>query len=87
MGCRGERPTVLAVTNFFSNNVSVIDTLTNTIVATMAVTGDSGGGQPWPERGPDRGPNQFDGSVSVINTITNTVIGTVTVVVPRSASR
>ena len=75
------------VTNFLSDNVSVIDTLTNTIVTTIPVGGGPFGVAVNAARTRAYVGNQFDDSVSVIDTATNTVIATVPVGFFPSASR
>ena len=68
------------IPNSANNNVSVIDTVTNTVVATVGV-GDEPGGVTVNPAGTRvyvsnylNGPNFINGSVSVIDTATNTVI-------------
>ncbi len=67
------------VTNALSNNVSVIDTATNTVVATIPV----GNFPLWVEITPDGArafvTNTNSNNVSVIDTATNTVVATVPV--------
>jgi YVTN family beta-propeller protein len=68
------------VANFTSNTVSVIDTGTNTVVATVPVAGPSPvGAAVTPDGKRAYVPNGNSDTVSVIDTTTNTVVATVTV--------
>ncbi|MGW4785042.1 YncE family protein, partial [Streptomyces sp. NPDC004230] len=67
------------ITNTTSNNVSVIDTTTNTVVATIPV-----GSDPWKLAINPNGRRAYvttaaTNNVQVINTTTNTVVATVPV--------
>ena len=65
------------VTNYDSNNVSVIDTATNTVVATVTVGSDPFGVSENPAGTKVYVANQGSNNVSVIDTATNTVVATV----------
>ncbi len=65
------------VANFSSNNASVIDTSTNTVIATIALGSLPYGGAVGSSRA--YVANLGSSNVSVIDTSTNTVIATVTV--------
>ena len=67
------------VTNFSSNNVSVISTATNTVVATVAVGAGAEGVAITPDGSSVYVVNTNGNSVSVIDTATNTVIATTSV--------
>ncbi len=67
------------VTNGGSNNVSVIDTATNTVVATVAVGNLPFGVAITPDAALAYVVNVFTSNVSVIDTATNTVVATVAV--------
>lgn len=67
------------VTNSGSNNVSVIDTATNIVTATVPVGNDPVGVAVTPEGTRIYIANSGSNSVSVIDTITNTVTATVDV--------
>jgi YVTN family beta-propeller protein len=71
--------TVAYVTNQIDNTVSVIDTATNTVTATIAVV--RGGGPTGVVVSPDGTrayvTNQFDDSISVIDTASNSVVATI----------
>src|SRR5215471_5713243 len=63
------------ITNGFSNTVSVIDTATNTVTATIPVGSFPFGVAVIPDGSKVYVPNIGDNTVSVIGTATNTVIG------------
>ncbi len=67
------------VTNSSSNSVSVIDTSTNTVVATVAVGSNPVGVAITPDGTRAYVANQLSNSVSVIDTSSNTVVATVAV--------
>ena len=67
------------VTNQTSNNVSVINTATNTVVATVTVGTTPAGVSVSPDGSFVYVTNRTSNNVSVINTATNTVVATVTV--------
>ena len=67
------------ITNGFSDNVSVIDTATNTVVATVPVGNDPCGVAVHPDESRVYVTNSFNDNVSVIDTVTNTVVATVMV--------
>src|SRR5207244_4394958 len=67
------------VTNFTSNNVSVIDTSTNTVVATATVGSAPYGVAITPDGTRVYVSNTLSNNVSVIDTSTNTVMATVAV--------
>jgi YVTN family beta-propeller protein len=67
------------VTNTGSNNVSVIDTAANTVVATVPVGSLPSGVAVTPDGKHAYVTNQSSNTVSVIDTATNTVVATVTV--------
>ncbi len=67
------------ITNASSGNVSVIDTTTNTVVATVTVGDFPHGVAVTPEGSRVYVVNQGSDNVSVIDTATNTVVDTVTV--------
>ena len=67
------------VTNGGDNTVSVIDTATNTVVATIPVGQFPFGVAITPDGTRAYVPNAGDNTVSVINTATNTVVATVPV--------
>ena len=66
--------TTAYVTNRFDNTVSVIDTATNTVVATLPVGGTPAAVDVTPDGAFAYIANANDGTVSVINTATNTVV-------------
>ena len=65
------------VTNYGSDNVSVIDTATNTVVATVGVGSEPRGIAIMPDGSRAYVANVRSTNVSVIDTATNTVVGTV----------
>src|SRR5262249_1315798 len=65
------------ITNLNDANVSVIDTATNTVTATVPVGADPEGVAVNPNGGVVQVPNLGSASVSVIATATNTVTATV----------
>src|SRR3979490_3151226 len=65
------------VTNTFANTVSVIDTASNTVVATIAVGGGPFGVAITPDGNRAYVANLFDNTVSVIDTAKKTVVATV----------
>jgi len=65
------------VTNVFSNTVSVIDTASNTVVATVAVGSGPIGVAITPDGARAYVANLFDNTVSVIDTAKKTVVATV----------
>jgi len=67
------------VTNSFDDTVSVIDTATNTVVATVAVGDGPSGVAVSPDASRVYVTNATDDTVSVIDTATNTVVATVAV--------
>src|SRR5262249_25544096 len=67
------------VTNFGSNTVLVIDTATNTVVATVPVGRFPRGVAITPDGTHAYVANEFSFTVSVIDTATNTVVATVPV--------
>lgn len=67
------------ITNFGSNNVSVIDTATNTVIATIPVGSVPLGVVVTPDGSKVYVANSDDNSVSVIATATNTVTATIPV--------
>src|ERR1700730_6312957 len=67
------------ITNQGSNNVSVIDTATNTVIATIPVGSDPYAVAVSPDGSKVYVANVLSNNVSVIATATNTVIATVTV--------
>jgi YVTN family beta-propeller protein len=67
------------ITNFNSDNVSVIDTATNTVVATVQVGNSPAGIAVTPDGDFVYVANQGSDNVSVIATATNTVVATVQV--------
>ena len=67
------------IPNFFSNNVSVIDTTTNTVTATVNVGSSSYGVAVNPAGTKVYVTNSNSSNVSVIDTTTNTVTATVNV--------
>jgi YVTN family beta-propeller protein len=67
------------VTNAGSGTVSVIDTATNTVTATIAVGTDPAGVAVDPAAGTVYVPNSTAGTASVIDTATNTVTATIAV--------
>ena len=69
----------LYVTNFSDNTVSVIDTATNTVVATVAVGNGPEGVAVTPDGTKVYVANASSANVSVIKTATNTVVKTVPV--------
>ena len=69
--------TVAYVTNSGSNNVSVIDTSTNTVTATIAVGNVPEGVAVSPDGTRAYVPNLVDSTVSVIDTASQTVVATV----------
>lgn len=69
--------TVAYVTNSGSNNVSVIDTSTNTVTATIAVGNVPQGVAISPDGTRAYVPNTLDNTVSVIDTASQTVVATV----------
>ncbi|MDP1383979.1 beta-propeller fold lactonase family protein, partial [Priestia megaterium] len=64
------------VTNKFSDNVSVINTATNTVISTISVGYKPSGVAITPDGNHAYVTNKFSDNVSVINTATNTVIST-----------
>jgi len=64
------------VTNIMKNTVTVIDTITNTVVGSPIIVGDSSRDIALDSKH-DRMyvTNSYDYTVSVIDTITNTVVG------------
>ena len=71
--------TKVYVTNYESNNVSVIDTATNTVISTVDVGARPGGIAVSPDGTKVYVTNEFSSNVSVIDTATNAVIATVDV--------
>ena len=69
--------TKVFVTNFFSQNVSVIDTATNEVISTVKVGIFSHGIAVDPDGKKVYVTNLLNSYVSVIDTATNTVIATV----------
>ena len=67
------------ITNFASNTVSVIDTATNTVIATAPVGSDPAGVAVTPDGSKVYVANENSNNVSVIDTATNTVIATIPV--------
>src|SRR5260221_12611304 len=67
------------VTNIFANTVSVIDTASNTVVATVAVGSGPFGVAITPDGTRAYVANENSNSVSVIDTASNTVVATVAV--------
>ena len=67
------------IPNFNSNNVSVINTATNTLVTTVTVGSNPYGVSVSPDGGRVYITNNFSNDVSVINTVTNAVVATVAV--------
>jgi YVTN family beta-propeller protein len=67
------------VANEQNNTVSVIDTASNTVVATIAVGGFPDGVATTPDGTHAYVTNAFDNNVSVIDTASNTVVDTVSV--------
>jgi YVTN family beta-propeller protein len=67
------------VANESSNTVSVIDTATNAVVATVTVGGLPLGVAVTPDGKHAYVANRANGTVSVIDTASNTVVATVTV--------
>ena len=67
------------VANLSSNTVSVIDTATNTVVATVPVGSDPFGVAVTPDGAIAYVANFISNTVSVIDTANNTVVATVTV--------
>ena len=67
------------VPNFSSNNVSVINTATNAVVATVVVGAGPYGAAVTPDGTRAYVTNQTSNTVSVVNTATNAVVATVTV--------
>ena len=67
------------ITNHVSNTVSVIDTATNTVTATIPVGAGPIGVAVSPDGGRVYVTNDFDNTVSVIDTTTNTLIATIPV--------
>jgi len=65
------------VTNHFSSTVSVIDTKTDTVVATIPVGLSPFGGAATPDGSKIYVANNFAATVSVIDTATNTVTATI----------
>lgn len=74
-----ERATRAYVSNFSSNNISVIDTATNAVLATVPVGENPGGVAVSPDGGRIYVPNTNSNNVSVIDSITNTVTATIAV--------
>jgi YVTN family beta-propeller protein len=64
------------VTNFYSNNVTVIATASNTVIATVAVGSDPFGVAVTPDGSKVYVTNFYSNNVTVIATASNTVIGT-----------
>ena len=77
--CPAEAAPFLYVTDHTSNNVSVIDTATNTLVATIPVGTIPFGVAVTPDGTHVYVTNDGSNNVSVIRTATNTVVATVTV--------
>ena len=67
------------VSNYVDNTVSVIDTATNTVVATIAVGQTPIGVTITPDGTRTYVANEFSNTVSVIDTATNTVVATIPV--------
>ncbi len=67
------------ITDQQSGKVSVIDTSTNTVAATISVGNGPSGSVVTPDGSKAYSTNRTDGTVSVINTATNTVVATITV--------
>jgi YVTN family beta-propeller protein len=67
----------LYVTNTGSNNVSVIDTASNMVIATVAVGSSPVGVSFTPDGARAYVANFNSGNVSVIDTATNTVVATI----------
>ena len=67
------------ISNFSTNDVSVIDTATNTVTTTVPVGNGPRGVSVSPDGSKVYVANFNSNTVSVINTVTNTVMGTVTV--------
>ena len=67
------------ITNYYDDNVSVINLATNTVTATVAVGSHPFGVSVSPDGSKVYVSNQLSGNVSVINTTTNTVTATVAV--------
>ncbi len=67
------------ITNYNANSVSVIDTTTNTVSATINVVGEPYGVAVSPDGSRVYITNAGANTVSVINTATNTVIDTIPV--------
>ena len=65
------------ITNTGSNNVSIIDTATNTVIATVPVSNSPMGVAVTPDGTKVYVTNSDSNDVSVINTTTNTVTATV----------
>ncbi|MGB9938963.1 PGF-pre-PGF domain-containing protein [Methanosarcina sp.] len=74
-----QRPVYAYITNYYSNNVSVIDTATNTVTATIPVGSDPMGVAVTTDGTKVYVANENSSSVSVIDTATNTVTTTVNV--------
>ena len=70
---------LIYVPNFVANNVSVINTATNSQVTTVGVGGNPSSVAINPDGSRVYVVNSADNTVSVINTATNTVVATVTV--------
>ncbi|MCO5383738.1 MAG: hypothetical protein NHB15_18045 [Methanosarcina barkeri] len=67
------------MTNYGSNNTSVIDTATNTVIDTVNVGTNPFGVAVTPDGSKVYVANNGDGTVSIINTTTNTVTDTINV--------
>src|ERR1700754_3796257 len=67
------------ITNFHNDSVSVIDTATNTVIATVAVGASPFGVAVAPDGSRVYVANWLGNTVSVIDTATNAVIATVAV--------
>src|SRR5438105_163041 len=78
VGVRAQAPQAY-ITNRDANTVSVIDTVSNTVTATVTVGGSPNGVAVTPDGAHVYVANGSDGTVSVIATATNTVSATVTV--------
>jgi YVTN family beta-propeller protein len=74
------------VTNYYDGTVSVIDTATNEVTATISVGASPRSLAATPDGSTVYVVNQGDNTVSVIDTTTNQVTDTITVTVPRDPS-
>ena len=72
-------PELAYISNAGSNNVSVINTATNTVIATITVGVAPGGVSVSPNGSRVYVANYTSNNVSIINTATNTVIATIAV--------